>query len=165
MEFTLASIEETYALGALVGRSASAGCVVALNGALGAGKTVFAQGVGKGLSVAETLTSPTFVLANWYHSGRLSLLHADLYRLNSVEEAHAIGLEEALEGDGVGLVEWAERFPEVLPLDRLDLSLSFVPGEPGRRRLVLGATGGRAQAWLTQMRSEIEALVGQSRRG
>jgi tRNA A37 threonylcarbamoyladenosine biosynthesis protein TsaE len=93
------------------------------------------------------------------------LVHADLYRLNNTEEVYGIGLEEALEGDAVGLVEWAERFPEVLPDDRLDLRLSFVHGTSLRRQVALDATGDRAQAWLAQLRSEIEALVGTSSRG
>ena len=89
---------------------------------IGAGKTVFAQGVGAALAVHGAVLSPTFVLVS-EHPGSLPLLHADLYRVAS-GEVEGLGLEEALESwPGVALIEWADRFPEILPADHLELQL------------------------------------------
>ena len=129
--------DTTRALGRTLGRVAGAGVVVALVGDLGAGKTCFAQGVGQGLEVADAVVSPTFVLIA-EHEGRLPLLHADAYRL-AAHELPGLGLEEAIEGwPGVALVEWADRFPEVLPCDRLEVHLTEAPEG---RRVAIAATG------------------------
>ncbi|MCB9666028.1 MAG: tRNA (adenosine(37)-N6)-threonylcarbamoyltransferase complex ATPase subunit type 1 TsaE [Alphaproteobacteria bacterium] len=133
------SVDETRALGAALGRLALPGTVVALVGDLGAGKTAFAQGVGEGLGLAHGVQSPTFVLVDEHHGGRLPLVHADLYRLEEAGQLEQLGLEERLEaGDAVGLVEWADRFPHVLPADHLEVRLVH---DGARRRLEIEATG------------------------
>ncbi len=102
--------DETLALGKLFGELAVAGLVVLLNGELGAGKTCFAQGVGAGLGVSPSspVTSPTYTLLN-IHQGRLPLYHFDLYRLSQVDDLTDLGYDEYAEGEGLTLVEWADR--------------------------------------------------------
>jgi tRNA threonylcarbamoyladenosine biosynthesis protein TsaE len=102
---------ETEALGELWGREAQSGLVLGLSGDLGAGKTQLVKGLARGLNISERVHSPTFALINVYSSGRLALFHLDLYRLDTVEQFVAAGLEEYLKPNGVTVIEWAERIP------------------------------------------------------
>ena len=114
-EVVTESAEATMALGARLGEVLRAGDVVALVGELGAGKTTFTQGIGRGLGIAEPITSPTFTLVGEY-DGRLHLYHVDVYRLgNATAEALAFGLDDLLGGDGVTIIEWAVQVREALP--------------------------------------------------
>ena len=131
---------DTLALGERLGRAAMPGTVVALIGDLGAGKTVMARGIGAGLGVDSNVCSPSFVLMQMHEGGRLPLWHADLYRLSDPDELREIGLEEQLEGDGLVLVEWADRFADWLPADHLEVRLED-QGEG--RRVRIAATGPR----------------------
>lgn len=141
--------DRTRAFGAALGRVAPDGQVVGLEGDLGAGKTCFAQGVGQALRVAGPVVSPTFVLVA-EHEGDRPLLHADLYRLEAGELA-AIGLEEALESwPGLALVEWADRFPMVLPGDHLQVRLRVLDGA---REATVVATGPASALALEAWRS------------
>ncbi len=137
----LTSPEQTFALGERLGAAAAPGTVVALVGDLGVGKTLFAQGVGRGLGVPGLVTSPTFVLMRVHEGGRLPLVHADIYRLCDEDEAEHIGLPEALEADSVALVEWADQLPGLLPADHLRVMLRWLPGRPEHRELRVEATG------------------------
>lgn len=116
------SEEMTRKIGCLLGKIVPPGTVLALSGDLGAGKTVLAQGVGLGLGVAETVNSPSYVLMNLYQ-GRMEFYHFDFYRLEEEEELFALGLEEYFYGEGVTLIEWADKFPGVLPPDRLEIKM------------------------------------------
>jgi tRNA threonylcarbamoyladenosine biosynthesis protein TsaE len=102
-----------------VGRTEAAplrrGDVLALCGELGAGKTHFVKGVAAGLGTSAEITSPTFTLIHEYPGGRLPLYHFDFYRLEDEDEALKIGLDEYLDGDGVCIIEWADKFPGLLP--------------------------------------------------
>jgi len=122
--------EQTRALGADLGRRARAGDIVACRGALGAGKTTFVQGFAQGLGVGgdDYVRSPTFALVHVYH-GRTPLYHFDFYRLSSYAEVQDIGFEEYLEADGVVMIEWADKFPEILPPLRLDVSLRIADAD------------------------------------
>ena len=122
--------EETRALGARLGRWARAGDVVACRGALGAGKTTFVQGFAEGLGVGrdDYVRSPTFALVHAYH-GRVFLYHFDFYRLSSCAEVQDIGFEEYLDAGGVVIIEWADRFPEILPLLRLEVSIRIADSD------------------------------------
>ncbi len=141
----------TRALGRAVGRTAQGGLCVALIGDLGAGKTELARGVGEGLDVASSVTSPTFVLVA-EHDGRLPLLHADLYRLDAAD-LPGVGLEEQLEDwPGVALVEWADRFPALLPADHLVIRIGIEEGDG--RRFELEARGPGARAVLDRLRAQ-----------
>ena len=136
------SPEETRRLGEALGRAAKAGDVVLLSGELGAGKTVFVQGVARGLGFEGPVSSKSFVLLGEY-AGRITLFHADLYRLESPVEVEELALEE-ISSDGVLVVEWPERGDVVLPEERL--TLLFEVSGPETRRITAEATGARAQA-------------------
>ncbi len=118
------SPEETQRLGRAIGEQARAGDVYLLVGPLGAGKTCLTQGIAWGLGVEGYTRSPTFVLMTRYQ-GRLTLYHLDLYRIDHAQEAWDLGLEEQLYGDGVCVVEWADRAEEVFPQDSLWISLDY----------------------------------------
>ena len=113
----------TRALGASVATELGPGAVVVLSGDLGSGKTVFAQGVAAGLGVTERVVSPTFAIAREY-SGRLPLHHLDVYRLDHVQEAIDLGLDELFEG-AVTLIEWGDGVRDLLPADRLEVELAL----------------------------------------
>lgn len=137
------SDEETIALGRRLGVNLDAGDVVALIGELGSGKTWFTKGIGLGLGVAaqEIITSPTFTLINEY-PGRVPLYHIDLYRLGSLSEALSAGMEEYLHADGVTVVEWADRWPEILPGQSVVVELTII--DDHTRRITLSGHHPRA---------------------
>ena len=91
------------------------GAVIALNGDLGTGKTVFSKGLAAGLGITETVSSPTFTILQQYDTGRLPLYHFDVYRIGDVDEMDETGYEDCFYGDGVTMVEWADRIEELLP--------------------------------------------------
>jgi tRNA threonylcarbamoyladenosine biosynthesis protein TsaE len=146
------SVERTHALGRALGQLARAGDVILLEGELGAGKTAFTQGIGQGLSVAATINSPTFTILKEYE-GRLPLYHFDLYRLDEPDELYDLGFEDYFTGDGVCVVEWAERgeFKDdeepVWDGDWLRVALS-ITGED-ERTLACTAEGVRGQQLLS----------------
>ncbi len=127
--------QQTAELGRQLGQSLQRGAVIALCGDLGAGKTAFTQGLAEGLGIETRITSPTFTLLHEHPGGRLPLYHADLYRLESEAEARDIGLEEVLEGDGVAVVEWADKFPALLPPGTLWVRIAI--GEGDTREITL----------------------------
>ena len=109
------SAEETIAFGQAISATLRRGDVLALCGELGAGKTQFVKGLTSGLGADAAVTSPTFTLIHEYSGGRLPVYHFDFYRLDDEDEALKIGLDEYLDGDGVCLIEWADKFPALLP--------------------------------------------------
>jgi tRNA threonylcarbamoyladenosine biosynthesis protein TsaE len=125
------SAEETEAAGEQLGRTLGPGDVVALTGELGAGKTCFIQGLARGLGVATRPTSPTFVLINEYR-GRLPVHHVDAYRTRSLAELEDLGLSELFDGEGVTVVEWADRLEPLLPPRTIRVHLDGVGDEPRR---------------------------------
>jgi tRNA threonylcarbamoyladenosine biosynthesis protein TsaE len=153
MERRTSSEAETRSLGAALGRAAlRTGVlqVIALTGPLGAGKTCLVQGLARGLGVPEDrrVGSPTFTLLN-EHRGAVALHHADLYRVERAEELAELGIDEAVAQGGVTVIEWAERFPEVLPPDHLTVAIE--PTSESQRRFTLTADGPRAQALLAAL--------------
>ena len=124
-EYRSSSPADTCALASLVAGRLRPGDVLALHGDLGAGKTCFVQGLGAALRVREPVHSPTFTLINEYH-GALPLYHVDLYRLAGSAEALDLGLDEYLDGDGVTVIEWAERAGSALP--PRTIHIEFRPG-------------------------------------
>lgn len=135
-----AGAEETRRLGEAVGRALERPMVIALHGTLGSGKTVFVQGLARGLDVPPEyyITSPTFTLINEY-PGRLPLCHCDLYRLDEESDLAEIGLEDVLAGDNVVAVEWAEKLPPAAGVDGLDIRFEVLA--PDRRRITLIGSG------------------------
>ena len=115
--------EETFDLGFKLGQEAEAGQVYCLEGDLGVGKTVFAQGYAKGLGIAEAVNSPTFTILQSYEEGRLPFYHFDVYRIADVEEMDEIGYEDCFYGDGVSLVEWPGRIREIIPENAVWISI------------------------------------------
>jgi tRNA threonylcarbamoyladenosine biosynthesis protein TsaE len=138
---TAPSAQSMHELGRRLGAAMQVGDVVALVGPLGSGKTTFAQGVARGLEVPPDrhIASPTFALVN-QHPGRVPFLHADLYRLENEAELAELGLDEAFERMAAA-IEWADRFPDALPADRLTITISSDAG--GGRQLLLEAQGSR----------------------
>ena len=107
--------EETFLLGEKIGKEAEKGSVFALLGDLGVGKTVFTQGVAKGLEIKESICSPTFTIVQVYEEGRLPFYHFDVYRIGDIEEMDEIGYEDYFYGEGVCFVEWANLIEDIMP--------------------------------------------------
>lgn len=140
------SAEETFRLGALLGKAAAGGEVIGLSGPLGVGKTQFVKGLAEGLEVADRyVSSPTFILVHPYE-GRLPLYHIDLYRLEKGGDIEGIGLEEYLDGNGVAAIEWIDYRPDLLPSARLLIALRH--GDGDRREIALTATGAAYLRWI-----------------
>ena len=126
------SASETRALGEQLASGLRPGNTVILEGELGAGKSELARGIARGLGVTETVTSPSCTILNVYESGRCPLYHFDWYRLESEEELYELGMDEYLGGDGIAVVEWAERCPDAVPEDCIRIRLEAT-GEETRR--------------------------------
>jgi tRNA threonylcarbamoyladenosine biosynthesis protein TsaE len=137
------SAEDMRRLGVRLGQAMGVGDVVALIGPLGAGKTTFAQGLAQGLGVAAErhVASPSFALVN-EHPGRTPFVHVDFYRLRTRAELPELGIEEAYDRAATA-IEWADRFPDALPADYLQITLAV--HDTGGRRLDLQASGPRSQ--------------------
>jgi tRNA threonylcarbamoyladenosine biosynthesis protein TsaE len=119
------SVEETFAAGRNYARSARQGDVFALAGDLGAGKTQFVKGFVAGLGSSAEVTSPTFVLVHEYNDGRLPVYHFDFYRLDNSEAVLRLGFDDYVFGDGVVLIEWADRSPDLIPKEAKWLSFEL----------------------------------------
>lgn len=115
--------EETFALGVEIGRKATPGQVYTLLGDLGVGKTVFTQGVAKGLGIDEAICSPTFTILQVYEEGRLPFYHFDVYRIGDVEEMDEIGYEDYFYGEGVCFIEWANLIQDIIPPERIRITI------------------------------------------
>src|SRR3954466_617029 len=113
---------ETLAAGAKCAGDAACGDVFALTGDLGAGKTQFVKGFVSAMGTDEEVTSPTFTLIHEYSGGRLPVYHFDFYRLEDRQSAERLGLDEYFFGDGVSVIEWADKFPDLIPAGALWIS-------------------------------------------
>ncbi len=133
------SEEDTLAIARALGAVLAPGDVVALTGDLGAGKTVFCKGLGEALGIpADRVTSPSFTIVT-EHTGRMPFRHVDAYRLSSAREALEIGLDELFGGEGVCVVEWAEKIDILLPNERIQVTFLFSEEGGDRRRLLVSA--------------------------
>ncbi len=119
--------EETFALAEELGARAKAGEIYTLEGDLGTGKTVFAQGFAHGLGIEEAVNSPTFTIVQSYDDGRLPLYHFDVYRIGDIEEMDEIGYEDCFYGNGVSLVEWAGLISELIPQEAIAIEIEKDP--------------------------------------
>lgn len=117
------SAEETYQLGIDIGRKAVKGQVYTLVGDLGVGKTVFTQGLAKGLEIDEPINSPTFTIVQVYEEGRLPFYHFDVYRIGDISEMDEIGFDDYVYGEGVSLIEWANLIQEILPEQHISITI------------------------------------------
>lgn len=149
------SPEQTQLLGRYLGELAQKADVFLLVGELGTGKTCLVQGIAHGLAIKEYAFSPTFVILREYH-GRLPLYHIDFYRLDHVEEIADLGLEEYFYGDGVCVVEWAEKGLQVVPRDNLLITLHYIPAYHTGRSICLKPQGKRYYELIEQLKKEKE---------
>ncbi len=117
---------ETIDLGRQYAGRLTAGDVVALYGELGAGKTCFIKGIAQGLGVTQDVTSPTFTIIHEYRGGSVPLYHVDLYRLDSLAQILAVGIEDYLNQNGVTVIEWAEKMESLLPQRTRRVHMSLI---------------------------------------
>ena len=131
--FRTRSAAETIELGRRIAEELPRKCVVLLIGNLGAGKTTIAKGIAEGLGAAagDEVSSPTFTLIHEFGEGRL--YHIDLYRLDEPREVETLGLDELFDREAVVLIEWGERFPQLLPAERIEIR--FKPTEDDAREI------------------------------
>ncbi len=150
-EILTRSPKETLRLGKFLGELLKPGDAVALIGDLGAGKTTLAKGIARGAGVEDEgeVTSPSFVLVNEYE-GRFPVYHADLYRLEQAREMEDLGWEELIFGNGIALMEWAEKIPGVLPDERIEIRISWISTE--ERKFDIGGKGTRAGHIVRQLK-------------
>ena len=126
------SADDTRELGAALAPLVEGGDVILLSGDLGAGKTTFAQGFGRGLGVSDDIVSPTFTLVRSY-DGRLPLIHCDVYRLDHLQEVIDLGLAEMVDSAAVTLVEWGDVAAPGLPADHLEARIELAASDDERR--------------------------------
>jgi tRNA threonylcarbamoyladenosine biosynthesis protein TsaE len=130
IEFNTRSPEETFALGQKIATYLRQGSVVALQGALGSGKTCLVKGIAKGLGIEETITSPTYTIINEYllpqnnKKGKI-VRHMDIYRLNGDNDFYEIGGDELIRSGDISLIEWSERIERTLPHDTIRILLEI----------------------------------------
>jgi tRNA threonylcarbamoyladenosine biosynthesis protein TsaE len=148
-EITTRSPEETQQFGARLGELARPGDVLLLVGKLGVGKTCLVQGIARGLGIKEYAASPSFVVVRELY-GRLPLYHMDFYRLENLEEIADLGLDNYLYGQGVSVVEWAEKGLSLLPSEHLLIEMSYV--SENERRLKLKARGKRYRQLVAELK-------------
>ena len=132
--------QETFEVGKKIGENARPGQIYTLTGDLGAGKTVFTQGVAAGLGITEPISSPTFTIIQEYESGRLPLYHFDVYRIGDIEEMEEIGYDDYFFGQGICLIEWADLIEEILPenLIKIRIEKDLEKGFDYRKITVIG---------------------------
>ena len=140
MEIILNNIEETENFGIKLGKALKKGDILCLNGDLGVGKTTLTKSIGLGLGVSEYITSPTFALINQY-SGRLPVYHFDVYRLENIEEINDLGFDEYFYGDGVCIIEWADKIEKMIPKERIVIDIEKGQDLNGRILKISGFQG------------------------
>ena len=139
-ELTSCSPDDTKKIGTVIGELVLPEDVLLLEGKLGAGKTCLTQGIALGLGIDDYVLSPTFVIMRELY-GRLPLYHIDLYRLDNIEESMDLGLDDYFYGDGLSVVEWAEKAISIMPRNRLLIRISY--SSDTERRLLLEPSGDR----------------------
>ncbi|MSQ12085.1 MAG: tRNA (adenosine(37)-N6)-threonylcarbamoyltransferase complex ATPase subunit type 1 TsaE [Dehalococcoidia bacterium] len=157
LEVASHSPQETHRIGRALGENAQAGDVILLIGDLGTGKTTLTQGIAAGLGITTPVRSPTFVLVT-QHQGRLTLYHADLYRVDRPLEALELGLEDYFQDSGVCVIEWAEKAPEAFPDQHLTVHLAHTGEET--RGLVFESHGHRYEQMLSALAAELRPIPG-----
>jgi tRNA threonylcarbamoyladenosine biosynthesis protein TsaE len=130
-----AAPDDTLALGVSLGKMLSPGAVVLLIGPLGAGKTVFAKGIARGLGIQEEISSPTYTIISEYRQGGTWLHHVDLYRIEGRDQMENLGLEDMVRGDSIVVVEWGEKLEPWLDVPHFRITLG-IPTDGGRDILI-----------------------------
>ncbi len=157
LELISRSPEETKQIGAYFGRLSQPGDVFLLVGGLGAGKTCLTQGIARGLGIKEYAMSPSFVIVRELQ-GRLPLYHIDLYRLEGINEIADLGLDDYLYGNGVCVIEWAEKGLAVLPDEYLMVKMKFI--SENERRLRFTPRGKRYSELVERIREAFSTRKG-----
>jgi tRNA threonylcarbamoyladenosine biosynthesis protein TsaE len=147
IEIISASAGQTWEIARLIGEKLREGDVLALSGELGSGKTCFTGGLacGLGVDIKYQITSPTFTLINEY-PGRCKLYHFDIYRLTHYSEFEDLGYEEYFCGDGIVVIEWAEKIVQILPADTIFISFEYL--DENRRRIIIKGQKNRLKEWI-----------------
>jgi tRNA threonylcarbamoyladenosine biosynthesis protein TsaE len=142
IEIISKSADRTREIASLIGGKLRKGDILALSGELGSGKTCFTGGLARGLDVSEKyqITSPTFTLINEY-PGRCKLYHFDVYRLNGYSDFEDLGYEEYFSGDGIVVIEWAEKIVQILPNDTIFISFEYL--DENRRKIIMKGSKSR----------------------
>ena len=153
LTFNSQSPDQTQLLGSYLGKLAQKADVLLLTGELGTGKTCLVQGIARGLNVEEYAFSPSFVILRQYR-GRLPLYHIDFYRLDSLDEIAGLGLEYYFYGDGICVIEWADKGQQLLPPDNMLISLQYVAASSTGRAICLKPQGERYNQLLKQLKGE-----------
>ena len=153
LTFNSQSPDQTQLLGTYLGKLAQKADVLLLTGELGTGKTCLVQGIARGLNVEEYAFSPSFVILRQYR-GRLPLYHIDFYRLDSLDEIAGLGLEYYFYGDGICVIEWADKGQQLLPPDNMLISLQYVAASSTGRAICLKPQGERYNQLLKQLKGE-----------
>jgi tRNA threonylcarbamoyladenosine biosynthesis protein TsaE len=159
----VSKVEETIKLGEVIASLLKPGSIIALKGELGAGKTVLVKGIAKGLDTSEEPNSPTFVIMNAYE-GRLPLYHFDLYRISGVYELEGIGYEDYFFGDGVSVIEWADRIEEILPEETIRIEIAIPDEKNGEFETERNIKIEGSKKWLSLFRSTVERALPTSTR-
>ncbi|WP_255263821.1 tRNA (adenosine(37)-N6)-threonylcarbamoyltransferase complex ATPase subunit type 1 TsaE [Peptoniphilus sp. oral taxon 386] len=149
MELILNNLEETKKFGEKLGSLLKKGDVVCLNGDLAAGKTTLTKSIGIGMGIDDYITSPTFTIVNEYY-GKLNLYHFDTYRLEGDNDVYYLGFDEYFYGDGVCVVEWADRISSSLPECYLELNITQL--DENKRKIEINAVGDRAKELMEDLR-------------
>jgi tRNA threonylcarbamoyladenosine biosynthesis protein TsaE len=150
--FASSSSGETFEIGERIATLLEKGSIVALKGPLGAGKTCLAKGIGRGLGIAETLTSPTYTIIS-EHEGAIAgvetvpIYHIDAYRLSDDNDFSGIGGEEIVFGNGISIIEWCERIPGFIPKEALKVDIEIA--EDGKRIISLYRENGGSERLRT----------------
>jgi tRNA threonylcarbamoyladenosine biosynthesis protein TsaE len=157
MDITCGSVKDTLAFGRAIARYLRPGDIVCLYGGLGAGKTVLSKGIAWGLGIKkEEVISPTFVIIRQY-PGRITLNHFDLYRLDGLMDIAVLGYEEYLYGEGVSVIEWADRLEALAPQEFLKIELEVLGAQKGRL-IRLTAVGKRYEELLVELKRKLSKV-------
>ena len=144
---------ETKTLAQKIAQLVHPGMTILLYGDLGAGKTTFTKGIGKGLGVKRMIKSPTYTIIREYQDGRLPLYHIDLYRLEEMEVAD-LALDEYFEGEGLSVVEWPSVSPADLPKEALEITFKTDLADLNKRTIQMKAKGNRYEELLKDLKGE-----------
>ena len=137
MEYISNSVNETINFACEFAKTLKGGDVLTLSGDLGAGKTVFAKGIAKGLNITQTVVSPTFTIMCEYTGGRLKLNHFDMYRLSSGVEAEEFGFSEyILDKNSISLIEWSENVASIIPPNAIKIEIQKI--DENSRKIIIG---------------------------
>ena len=152
IRFISKSPEETIKIAVQLSKYILPGSIICLSGDLGTGKTAFTQGLGKGLGITDYITSPSYTIINEYYTASMPLYHFDVYRLESPDEIFELGCDEYFFGEGVTIIEWAEKIKEVLPKEKLWITIKYGK-KPNERVISMNAYGNKNKAILKEIRT------------